>query len=66
MTENQNELTLPFVAAQLQLSYLQAYHLVLTGQIEGHKEAGHWRVSRASYESYLERHPNRKQKRASE
>ncbi len=66
MTQIPGEVTLPFVAAQLQLSYLQAYHLVLTGQIEGHKEAGHWWVSRASYESYLERHPNRKQIRTSE
>lgn len=66
MTEIPNEVTLPFVAAQLKLSYLQAYHLVLTGQIEGHKEAGHWRISRASYESYLALHPNRKRTRASE
>lgn len=66
MMDEPTKLTLPFVAAQLKISYLQAYHLVLTGRIEGRKVGGHWFVSRASLDSFIAAHGRTDRETASE
>lgn len=53
MNVDQDEVTLPFIAIQLRLSYLQVYRLLLTGQLQGRKQQGRWLVSRESYQRFL-------------
>lgn len=48
-------LTLPHIARALRLRYAQVYELLLTGEIEGDKVAGQWRIDPKSFQRFIER-----------
>lgn len=48
-------LTLPQIARTLRLRYAQVYELLLTGEIEGEKVDGQWRIEPKSFERFVER-----------
>jgi|HubBroStandDraft_6_1064221.scaffolds.fasta_scaffold700965_1 hypothetical protein len=54
MTVNTPEtyLTLPYIARELRLSYMQVYVLLLTGKIDGQKIHGQWHIDPISFEQY--------------
>jgi len=48
------EMTLPQACRLLGTSWVQAYRLLLRGELDGRQEKGRWRVTRASVERVLE------------
>ena len=57
--EKDGPVSLPSAAQALKLSWIQAWRLVLTGELKGSKVGGRWRIERESLDRLVEGQPSK-------